>query len=222
MGRRDGKPRKWSNLKGQIPDAAEQVELTPRTLEVIKQADERRTKVVEDPHTGATKEEPVTMEDLAAEWDGLDEEVEFQELRDTERNITYDALTRRVLEELERVKAISGHDLWRGNGQTFSPKFALNIKVTDPVALMKWVKDTGQEHLLTIPRGRLNGIVAECMDADKAAALTPGERAEIKPGEPGSLQPPPGVEVSLFTTVHHTNPGRKARKSSDADDEGPF
>src|SRR6185369_3179191 len=172
MGRRDGKPRKWSNLKGQIPDAAEQVELTPRTAEVIKRADDRRVQ------PGGV---PVTMDDLATEWSGLEEEEDFEDLAKADRNITFDALTRRILEELERVKALSGHDLWRGNGQTFSPKFALNIRVTDPAALMQWVKDTNQEHLLTIPRGRLSGIVAECMNVDAAAAMTPAERAALKP-----------------------------------------
>jgi hypothetical protein len=212
MARKD-KPRKWANLKGQIPDDPSQVELNPRTLEVIAEADKRRQK-----DGGA----PITMDDLAQEWSGLEEEEEFEDLARSKRNILYDALTRRILEELERVKAIAGTDLWRGEGQTFSPKFALNIRVTDPQALRKWVEDTNQQHLLTVPRGRLNGIVSEAMNVDSAAALTPAERAALKPGQPGSGMPPPGVEVTLFTTVHHTAPGRKTRGSSDPDDSGPF
>lgn len=213
---RKTKDRAWSNLKGVIPDAPEQVELTPRTIKVIEEADKRRVKLVDE------QEHPVTMDDLAKEWSGLEEEEEFEELAKTQRNIIYDALTRRILEELEHVKAVAGTDMWRGDGQTFSPKFALNIKVTDPIALRKWVEETGQQHLLTIPRGRLNGIVAEAMKLDTAAALTPAERAALKPGQPGSGQPPPGVEVTLFTTVHHTNPSKRTRRSSDPDDEGPF
>jgi hypothetical protein len=212
MARKD-KPRKWANLKGQVPDDPGQVELTPRTLEVIAEADKRRVK--ED---GTA----VTMDDLAQEWSGLEEEEEFEDLAKDKRNIQYDALTRRILEELERVKAIAGTDLWRGDGQTFSPKFMLNIRVTDPIKLRAWVEETNQQHLLTVPRGRLNGIVGEAMNLDLAAAMTPAERFALKPGQPGSGQPPPGVEVSLFTTVHHTAPGKRTRGTSDADDAGPF
>lgn len=211
MARRD-KTRKWSNLKGQIPEA---VDLSPRGAEVIKLADERRQK--ED---GS----PVVIDDLALEWNGLEEEEEFETLAREQRNVIYDALTKRILEELERVKQLAGTDLWRGQDQTFSPKYMLNIKVSDPVALRKWVEETGQQHLLTVPTGRLKGIVSECMDTDKAAAMTPAERAQLKAGQPGSGMPPPGVEVSLFTTVHHTStkPGKKTRGSSDPDDSGPF
>lgn len=211
MARRD-KVRKWSNLKGQIPDA---VDLSPRGAEVIAEADKRRQK--ED---GT----PVTMDDLALEWNGLEEEEAFEDLARAHRNIFYDALTKRILEELERVKTLAGTDLWRGQDQTFSPKFMLNVRVVDPIALRKWVEETGQQHLLTIPMGRLKGIVGEAMNTDAAAALTPAERAKLKPGMPASGQPPPGVEVSLFTTVHHTStaPGKKVRGSSDPDDSGPF
>ncbi len=211
MARRD-KVRKWSNLKGQIPDA---VDLSPRGQEVIKEADTRRNK-----ETG----EPVTMDDLALEWNGLEEEEAFEDMAREKRNIVYDALTKRILEELDRVKTMAGTDLWRGQDQTFSPKYMLNIRVTDPIALRKWVEETGQQHLLTIPVGRLKGIVGEAMNTDSAAAMTPAERATLKAGQPGSGMPPPGVEVSLFTTVHHTStaPGKKTRGSSDPDDSGPF
>lgn len=221
--RRD-KTRKWANLKGQIPDDPAQVELSPRTIEVIAEADKRRTKTVEDPHTGAADVRPVGMDDLAQEWSGLEEEEEFEDLAKAQRNIVYDALTRRILEELERVKQIAGTDMWRGEGQTFSPKFMLNVRVTDPVALRKWVEDTAQQHLLTIPSGRLKGIVGEAMNTDSAAAMTPAERSALKPGMPGSGQPPPGVSVTLFTSVHHTSSvGKKTRGQSDPDDDaGPF
>lgn len=211
MARRD-KTRKWANKKGVLPDA---VDLSPRAQEVIKAADERRQK---DDGT------PVTMDDLASEWNNLEEEEAFEKLAIEGRNIIYDALTKRILEELERVKNLSGTDMWRGQDQTFSPKYMLNIRITDPIALRKWVEQTGQQHLLTIPAGRLKGIVGEAMDTDSAAAMTPAERANLKPGQPGSGQPPPGVEVSLFTTVHHTStkPGKKTRGSSDPDDSGPF
>jgi hypothetical protein len=211
MARRD-KVRKWSNLKGQIPEA---VDLSPRGQEVIKAADLRRNKETGD---------PVTMDDLALEWNGLEEEEAFEDMARDGRNIVYDALTKRILEELDRVKTMAGTDLWRGQDQTFSPKYMLNIRVTDPVALRKWVEETGQQHLLTIPVGRLKGIVGEAMNTDSAAAMTPAERAQLKAGQPGSGMPPPGVEVSLFTTVHHTSTaaGKKTRGSSDPDDSGPF
>jgi hypothetical protein len=206
------KPRKWSNLKGQIADDPEQVELTPRMRTVLQEVDKRRMKENGD---------PVGMNDLALEWSGLEEEEAFEELRKSERNVTFEALERRILEELERVKEVAGTDLWRGEGQTFSPKYMLNVHVTDPVALLQWVKDTQQEHLLTIPVGRLKGIVGEAMNTDVAAALTPAERAAMKPGAPGSGQPPPGVGVTLHTTVHHTSSTR-TRSSKPDDDEGPF
>lgn len=220
MARRD-KSRKWSNLKGTIPDA---VDLSPRAQEVIKLADERRVKQVVDEGQPTDITVPYGMDDLAQEWNGLEEEEAFEDMAREGRNVIYDAITKRILEELERVKALSGGDLWRGQDQTFSPKYMLNIKVTDPVALRKWVEDTGQQHLLTIPSGRLKGIVSEAMDTDKAAPLSPAERAQLKAGQPGSGQAPPGVEVSLFTTVHHTStkPGKKTRGSSDSDDSGPF
>lgn len=221
MARRD-KTRKWSNLKGEIPDA---VDLSPRGQEVIAEADKRRTVPVVDAEgkpTGETR--PATMNDHAQEWNGLEEEESFEDMAREQRNITYDALTKRILEELDRVKTLAGTDLWRGEDQTFSPKHLLNIKVTDPVALRKWVEETKQQHLLTLPTGRLKAIVGEAMNTDSAATLTPGERAKLKAGEPGSGQPPPGVEISLFTTVHHTSttPGKKTRGSSDPDDSGPF
>jgi hypothetical protein len=206
MARRD-KVRKWSNLKGQIPDA---VDLSPRAQLVIAEADKRR---------GQT-----TMDDLAIEWNSLEEEEAFESFARDQRNIYYDALTKRILEELDKVKTLAGTDLWRGQDQTFSPKHMLNLRVTDPVALRRWVEETDQNHLLSIPSGRLKGIVGEAMNTDIAAAMTPAERAKLKPGMPGSGQPPPGVEVSLFTTVHHTStaPGKKTRGSSDPDDSGPF
>jgi hypothetical protein len=211
MARRD-KVRKWSNLKGVLPEA---VDMSPRALEVAKEADARRQKETGD---------PVAMDDLAQEWNGLEEEEAFEDMARQQRNIIYDALTRRILEEIEKVKAIAGTDLWRGQDQTFSPKFMLNIRVTDQQALRRWVEETGQQHLLTIPSGRLKGIVGEAMNTDAAAAMTPAERAQLKAGMPGSGQPPPGVEVSLFETVHHTStkPGKKTRGTSDPDDGGPF
>lgn len=226
MARRD-KTRKWSNMKGQIPDA---VDLSPRAALVIAEADKRRWKPAVEPSGALVEVVPgvqveVTMDDLAAEYNNLEEEEAFEDMARDRRNIVYDALTKRILEEIEKVKAIAGTDMWRGQDQTFSPKYMLNIRVTDPVALRKWVRETDQEHLLTLPSGRLKAIVGEALNTDAAAAMTPGERAALKPGMPASGQPPPGVEVSLFTTIHHTStkPGKRTRGSSDPDDtSGPF
>lgn len=206
------KPRANAHLLGKIPDAP--VEISERMSKVLAEKDKRRTK---DDGT------PYTMDDLAGEYGSLEEEEEFEDLAKTARSVVFEALERRILEELERVKTIAGTDMWRGQGQTFSPKYVLNVHVDDPIALRRWIKDTDQEHVLSIPAPRLKSIVAEALNPEIAVSMTPEQRIALKPGAPGSMQPPPGVSVTMHTTINHTNSAAKQRRASLAPDEdAPF
>lgn len=205
MGRRN-KPRKWSNLKGQVADVP--VEMSPWMQEVMAQADARGDR---------------SMEDLAKEYYALEQEATLARQAESKRNILFAAIDRCILKHLERVKEVAGTDLWRGaEGGTFSPKFTPHPVVADPVALMQWLRDTDQLHLLTLPKSRLKSIVCEALDTELASSLTPAQRALIKPGDPSSGAPPPGVNVFLHTGVHHTSP-RSTHLPNDAEDTfGPF
>lgn len=187
MGRRN-KPRKWSNLEGTLP-ADTSSELSERFQQVLAEVDKRRG---------------TTMQDLQDEWVDLEEEERFAKLAEYNRNVKYEALERRILEELEKVKAVAGTDMWRGAAKTFSPKWTPRPSVEDTARLMQWIKDTGQEHQLTLPAPRLKSIVCEALDTDAAALMTPAQRAQLKPGDPASGAPPPGVTVFLDKSVHHT------------------
>lgn len=194
------KKRQWSNLKGQIPDDPEQVVMSERMEKVLKEKDERADK---------------SMNDLAQEFASLEEEESFEELARSERNIKFEAIERRILEELEKIQGIAGTDMWRGDGHTFSPKYQARPIVTDPAKLMQWVRDTGQEALLRLLPSTLQSIVNEALNTDLAATLTPAQRAALEPGSAGSGVPPPGVQVVLRTTVNHRGPGRKRRQGDD-------
>lgn len=204
------KPRKWSNLKGQVPDAPVN-ETSEWMQEVFKEKDARKD---------------LGMDELQQEYGDLVAADEAAAAAASERNIKYAALDRRILEELEKVKKVSGQDMWRGNGHTFSPKFSPRPVVEDSAKLLAWIKETNQEDQLTLPTGRLNAIIAECMNTDLAAILTPAQRATLKPGDPGSGMPPPGIKLFLQTSVHHTSPKAKPAGGGDspADDseDGPF
>jgi len=204
------KVRKWSNLKGQVPDAPE-TQPSEWMQEVFKAKDARQTK---------------SMDELQQEYGELVAADEADKAAASERNIKYAALDRRILEELEKVKQVSGQDMWRGNGHTFSPKFSPRPVVEDKQALRAWITETGQEDQLELPTGRLNAIIAECMNTDLAAILTPAQRATLRPGDPGSGMPPPGIKLFLQTSVHHTSAKAKpttAASTPDADgDDGPF
>lgn len=193
------KTRKWSNLKGTLPEAPPK-ESTEWMQKVFAAKDERAGK---------------TMNELALEYADLEEEEAFAELAASERNIKYAAIERRVLEELAKVEELAGTDMWRGEGQTFSPKNTLRPVIKDPGALMQWIKDTGQEDQLTLPDSRLKNIVAEALSTDAAAMLTPAQRAQLKPGDPASGACPPGVEAYLQIGVHHTSNKPRLPKPSD-------
>lgn len=203
------KPRANAHLVGKIPEVA--VEMNDRMARIIEEKDARRVK---------PDGTPVTLAELAAEYASLQEEESFEELAQKERSITYEALERRMLEELEKVKDVSGNDMWRGDGQTVSPKHVLNVHITDKIALKQWIKDTDQEHILEVPAPRLKSIVGEALNADLATGMTFAERAALKPGAPGSMQPPPGVSVSLFNTINYSS--RKPKAAVMPDDDAPF
>lgn len=200
MGRAN-KPRKWANQKGVLPDAP------------VGESTEWMGLVYEHKDTLAGK----TMTELQDEWASLEEEEEFAKLAESKRNIEYRALELRILEELEKVKAVAGTDMWRGERKTFSPQFTPRPTVTNLSALMQWIKDTGQEAVLTLASPKLKSIVCEALDTDAALAMTPAQRAELKPGDPASGVPPPGVAVFLQTSVHHTTVKKGLPRDQDSD-----
>lgn len=194
------KPRKWSNLQGQVPE--EPVEVSPRELKVRAKAD-------------ALRAERVPMKTLAQDYAALVEEEEFEEIAKKKRAIDYDALERVILDELTRVEELSGQDTWRGEGQTFSPKFTPIPTVFDKKSLLSWIHENNLDDLLDIHYSRLKSVVIEALKTDLAATMTPAQRAALKPGEPGSGQPPPGVSVYLRKGINHTMP--KVRQLEDPD-----
>lgn len=199
MAKRKG--RAWSNLPGQVPD--EPVPVTERELAIRKRADELRGLAL-DPATNqplAAK----TMRELAQEYASLVEEEDFESLAHKQRSVAYEALERVILAELARVEELSGQDTWRGEGQTFSPKFLPIPVITDRAALLRWIKEQGhEEYLLDVKDSRLKEVVLAALNTDAAAAMTPGERAQLRPGEPASGQPPPGVTVFVRRGINRT------------------
>lgn len=194
------KVRKWSNLKGSLPDIEEA--LSPRLTLVLQAAQDRAA---------------LTMLELSREYAKLEEQADAAKEADTARNIHFEALDLLILKALEHIKAVAGTDTWHGEGHTFSPQYMPHPLVKSPELLLEWIHETGQEEQLSLPKGRLNAIVKEALDAELAASLTPAQRALLTPGAPGSFQPPPGVEVYLRTTVHHTGPRKRKEESEDED-----
>lgn len=198
------KSRKWANLKGQLPEKA-QDHLSPEFKLVLEEKDKRTGK---------------TMKELAEEYQSLEEEEAFAELEAAARRRVFDALDLLVLEKLEEVKRVAGADIWRGGDTlgTFSEKLQPRPLIKDKHTLLQWIRDTQQEHLLTLPKPRLTSIVCEALDVEEAVNMTPAERAAMQPGQPASGQPPPGVEVFLQRTVHRTSARRKVARPSDDDE----
>jgi hypothetical protein len=194
------KPRKWSNLKGQLP--APPVDDNERLRRIDEAKAERLTR---------------TMDELAAEWARLDVEHDAAKVAERERNIKYAALEARILEEIDKIKAMAGTDIWRGAPGTFSPRYLPFSTVTDRDALLKWVKDSGLEDRLVtdLPTSTLNDIVKAALDPQVVAYLTPAQRAALRPGQPGSMQPPPGVKVYLKTTVGRTDASETPAKDEE-------
>jgi hypothetical protein len=188
------KARKWSNLVGKLPEDAPR-ESSEWMEKVFVLKDELKS---------------ATMDDLACAYADLDEEEALAELAQKERNIKYKALELRILEELDKVKAIAGTDMWRGRGQTFSPKFTPRPVIENPAALAQWIQDTGQQHLLTLPPARLKSIVCEALDPDGAAVLNAAQRAALKPGDPASGACPPGVSAFMAFGLNHTTTRKKS------------
>lgn len=194
------KARKWSNLDGQLPE--EPKPLSEREVKIRVEVDKLRGMAV-DNDTGELIPAK-TMRELAADYAGLVEEESFEDLAQKKRSVKYEALERVIYDELRRVQELSGQDMWRGEGQTFSPKFSPIPVITDMAALEAWIEANGYEYLYTIDGGRLKNLVVEALDTDAAAAMSPAERAALKPGEAASGQPPPGVSVFLRKGVNRT------------------
>lgn len=191
------KPRKWSNLK--LPAPPVEPEMSERFKKVLAEVDKRRWKSGDTPGVSL----PVTMDDLSREWAELEAADARAAAESAERGIKYDALEMRILEELKKVQELAGTDIWRGRGQTFSPKHTVCPIVRDKAALKKWIEDTRQTDLLTLAGPTLKSLT--CALLERAESMTPAERAQLKgvPGEPG--MPPPGVEVYLRPGVNRTS-----------------
>ena len=198
------KNRKWSNLKGQIPD--EPVEVNPRELLVREEADKWR---------GADGKDH-DMSELAREYQSLCEEEEFEDLARKVRSVKYEGLERVIRERLEKVMELSGQDMWRGEGQVFSPKYQPIPTIADRTALVAWLKEKGiYQDLLILDTDAVVKMTKEALDTDMAVTLTPGERAKLQPGDPASGQPPPGVSVFFRKGVNRTEIKRKAKELPD-------
>ena len=200
------KQRAWSNQVGKLPQSPEDT-LSPWYQEALRMKEERKDKTMQE------------LKDEYAELEAADEKAATEQ---SARNLIYKALELRILEEIKKVQAVAGTDTWRGDGHVFSPKHTARPVIEDPAALKKWIEDTNQLDQLTLPTGRLNAIITEAFNTDMSSILTPAQRAMLKPGDPGSGQPPPGVKVFLQTSVHHTAPRAKPSESSDDGDDGPF
>jgi|SRR5579859_2184816 len=176
------KPRKWSNLEGQLPAPPSQD--PPEWVQKILDAKDFR--------------HDYTLADIEAEFAALDKEEERAKAEASDRNIRYAALESLAL---DRIKA-DGIDLWRGKLFSISPRFALHANVIDKAALVEWVKTTDRAELLSVMPGTVTSLAGQALDLEAAAAMTPAQRAEIKPGEPGSGATPPGIAVFLRPTIN--------------------
>lgn len=199
------KGRPWANLDGQIPD--EPKEKTPRELAIEQRCDELRG-LARDEKTGELFKKQ-TMRELALNYGNLEEEESFEDLARKERSVEYEAHERVIRDELMKVYELSGQDTWRGDGHTFSPKFIPVPFVTDKKALLAWAEEHGHlEYLLDIKDSRLKEIVLAALNTEEAMLMTPDERAALKPGEPASGQPPPGVGVFMKKSINHKGPAK--------------
>ncbi len=204
------KPRKWSNLEGQLPEPA--VELTPWELsirEVLRKLDALQLPQLQEEWS---KLDAIEMQDKAPAL----EHVQQTELKDLDRssrkmrNLLYAALDRRVLTELRKIKELAGTDQYKGALGTFSPKHNVDPSITDNAALTKWAKDNGFEELLALPKSKLSEIITDALDQNAASSLSPAQRAGLTPGSAGSMQPPPGVKLYMRTTVSFRGKGKPA------------
>ena len=180
------KARKWSNLTGQLPEPP--VELDARELAVRADMDLYRGK---------------PMRELAQEFQGVCEESDFAALEEKKRSVKNAALERLIRDELKKVEELSGQDMWRGEGWTFSPKNTVIPIVSDRAAFLAWIRSTGRESFLDVSPPRIKSIVVDALNEDEAVTLTPSERAVLAAGEPGSCAPPPGITVFLLPGINH-------------------
>jgi len=160
---------------------------------------------------------PMNMAELADEQERLELIDAEAAQAASERGVIYNALERRMLEELAKIQEASGQDMWRRPGMTLSPKFSPQAMVKDRAALLAWVKETGQEALLSLGPQALKGIITNAYNQELAALMTPAQRSKLTAGLPASMLPPPGVEVYLRPGVNRS--GGKRAQTPDEDDE---
>lgn len=180
---RSKKPNKWATVN--LPE--EPIEVDEWFQAVLDAMRERATS---------------TMRQLSAEYDMRERILDALDKTRKKQTAIIEALNRRILEELER----SGSDVWRDEGHTYSPSSDVSAKVRDRAAFVQWVKDSGQEELLTVMPATVKSLTKNALDPEVAASLSPQERAKLKPGDAGSCAPPPGVEAFARKTL-----GRRKR-----------
>lgn len=190
---------KWANQVGTIPEEQKDT-VSPWFKKVLEEKDTLQG---------------LSMAELDAKWAALEAEDEAVEEARKARNIKYEALEMRILEEIERIKTISGQESWRGNGTLITPKRVLRPSVKDKAALRAWVEEHDMEAMLELPSGRLNSLVTDAFDTENASILTPAQRATLSAGMPGSQLAPPGVEVFMKTTVNRTARGKAPSKTEE-------
>ena len=177
------KARKWSNLEGQLPAPAMPDDYATK---ILARKDALRAKGVTD------------LAAVARQFLDVDEHQAEVTEQQANLDLDYAALESLAREFLQATNT----DLWRGEGMTLSPRNALHASTSDRAALNAWARATERDDLLTVLPGTVTSLASEAMDLERAALLTPAERATLKPGEPGSGAPPPGVTVYLRPTIN--------------------
>lgn len=176
------KPRKWSNLDAPEP---------PVVLDAREQAIRE-----------VVAELPRNMKALAIDYVALEEEEAFAALEAKRRSIRYAALERVIRDQLALVESVSGQDTWRGEGCTFSPKNSVIPQMEDRTAFHDWIKATGRESFLDVSPPRVKSLLVDALNEEDVVNLTQAERAALKQGEPGSLQPPPGLKFFVLKGIN--------------------
>lgn len=182
------KKRQWSNLEGVVPEVAED-ELSEREVNIRTAMDQFR-------------ETTPAMKELAQEYQALVEEENFADLEARKRSVKFEALERLIRQQLKTVEEVSGQDMWRGEGQTFSPKTTIIPTVRDKEALIAYIKANGMEDTLTLPAPRLKSLVIDMLEAFET--MTPAQRVELSRKGITLENPIPGVELYLKPGVHRT------------------
>ncbi len=174
------KAKQWASLG--LPEAPNEQAHTDWFQRVLALMDERTTS---------------TAPMLAAEYNDLEDELAIIDTRRSELTALREALDRLVLRFIDANKI----DKLSLDGQTFSERIDLQAHVENRETFKAWIHETQQDELLQVNAGHVKTIVKDALDPEVVLSLTPGERAKLKPGSPGSGACPPGVVASTRRTL---------------------